>query len=146
MDVPTVSVSSGRKRALSSSTSASSTGKRLKNASDLPQHQLIAFNNKMDQYSHLRGWHRNIDDAGKDLVQWRTLSSDVLVYLTNQLAATDLKADVITFLLPHQAADLVDRFSQDEFSTWMDGVKKGVKMGDWTHLINHRAYHPAYMF
>ena len=142
MDEPAVSPSSGRKRSSSLATEPS-TRKRLRLASDLPQSQLMALNDKMGQHSQRRGWQRQANDAGADISQWRTLSSDILIYLSNELAATDLKANVVTFLLPDQAVELLNGFSHDEFSAWMDGVQKGVKAGDWEDLIDHRAYHPA---
>ena len=142
MDEPAVPLSSGRKRS-SSHTTSPSTRKRIRLASDLPQPQLMALNDKMGRHSQRRGWQRQINDAGDDISKWHALSSDILIYLSNELAATDLKANVVTFLLPDQAVELLNGFSHDEFSAWMEGVQKGVKAGDWEDLIDHRAYHPA---
>ncbi len=135
LDPRTYSPSSGTKR---SSTPPSSTDKRPKLV--LPQDQLNALNDSMKNYSRRKRWLYRIDDAGDDASEWRDLFSDVLLFLTDQLAATDLKGSVIPAQTPNKANEMVMGFDNDEFKEWKGGVQKGVKENDWADLISRCKY------
>jgi hypothetical protein len=103
---------------------ASSTEKRRK--LDLPQGQLAALNEKMNDISGPQRWQNRIDDAGDDDSQWRGLFADVLVYLTIRLSITDLKTSILS---PEDLDEesIVKGFNDDDLREWKVGVQKGVE-------------------
>jgi hypothetical protein len=135
MDNMDVAPSSGLKRASMSPPPSSSTEKRPK--VDLPLAQLDALNDMMKNRSRRQMWQTRIENAGNDS-QWRELFLDILMYLTDALAATDLKGSVIAPRISSQADEIVKGFTEKEEQEWKDGVRKGVKEGDWADLIAHR--------
>jgi hypothetical protein len=134
MDVD-LHMSSASKRLLTSSPDFSMK-KRAKII--LPQAQLTAFNSKMTRHSSTQVWQYRIEKARDDDSLWRYLLSDVLMFLTRELAATDMKSSVIASPNLERADDIVKGFNKDELEQWKAGVQNGVEKNDWTDLIVHR--------
>ena len=94
----------------------------------------------MDANINMNDWMNKctlwVKDIPSDENQWRSLLSVVLHLLTTQLATTKQKA---TFIDPQDVMRLMDSFSEYELNEWKHGVQKGLKVGDWSYLVNHRA-------
>ena len=83
-------------------------------------------------------WPTIINKAEYDESWWRDLLWDVLMYLTEELASTDMKGSVIVSPNLDGADEFVNRFEKEVFEEWKVGVREGVENNDWTRLIAHR--------
>jgi hypothetical protein len=71
---------------------------------------------------------------------WRGQNVFLLMYLTKELAATELKSKIIGIPQFEAAENLVKGFNSKELEQWKAGVLSGVTMGNWDKLIQHRTY------
>ncbi len=131
----TMPPSSAKKR---SSTSLSSTVKRARLT--LPEDQLTTLKDNMKESSARSSWQPRIMLAMVDSRSWLGLFSDVLMNITQELAATGIRGSVIACPSMRRANEIVESFNKDELEEWKAAVQNGVEKGDWTDLIEHRMY------
>jgi hypothetical protein len=98
-----------------------------------PDPQQVAINEKITEIAHRQHWQNQFDKAGNDS-EWRDFFPAVIVAITNRK---------ISAILPQSEDDsikITNSLSENELKEWKDGVRKGLKDGDWTDLINHREF------
>ena len=71
---------------------------------------------------------------------WLSPNALVLMCITKELAATDLKSKIIGIPLYAAAENIVKGFNSKELEQWKAGVLSGVKTEKWDELIQHRTY------
>jgi hypothetical protein len=135
VDQPTAGPSS-LKRDFSST--ASSADKRAKLS--LPPAQLAGLNNNMASRSQLECWPSRVKSASIDNSLWLGLVSNVLQYITIELAMTSVRDRVIPELSILRAHAMVNGFSKDELERWKAGVRKCVESSDWRDMIDDCTY------
>jgi hypothetical protein len=101
---------------------------------NLSEDQLNSLKVNMGKVSAMGMWRFRIKNAEDDS-EWRGLLSDVLLFITRELADTDVVIDRPAI---DQAPDIVASFNEDELEEWKAAVRNGVEKGDWTDLIEHR--------
>jgi hypothetical protein len=138
VDSATSLPSSSSKRPAAFPLASSSAEKRAKIV--LPDAQLIDLSAKMKHKSDRKKWQILIKEAEADDSLWWDIHPDVLMYLTQELASTNMKHDVITSPNPQSANDITKSFNEDELEKWKVGVLNGVKRNDWIDLLAHRTY------
>jgi hypothetical protein len=99
----------------------------------LPQEQLEAFNVKMQQRSIL--FYSRVSMEACTIGEWKGLLSDVLMYISDRLHATDLRTRT-SVISPTQAEELVKAFTHKQLGEWKDAMKRGVEKNDWTEVIS----------
>jgi hypothetical protein len=104
----------------------------------LGQRQSRELNEEMDQISLVEKWPARVDEIGDDDSQWPLLLESILFYLTDCLAATDLKDSVITNMNRSSARTFVKSLDNDMLEKWKAGVRSGVGEKDWSVLIPYR--------
>ena len=70
---------------------------------------------------------------------WQYIFERILVEITHTLASTNRKGEFINELTLTQAREILKGFSPEDIKIWRDGVRKGLKDGNWEDLIHHRA-------
>jgi hypothetical protein len=135
MDVdPTTSLPSSSSKRPAAFPPASSADKRAKIL--LPDDQLTTLSSNMNR----RKWQILVDEAEADDSLWWDILSDVLMHLTQELASTNMKGNVIANLTLKRANDTIKSFNEDELEQWKVGVRNGVKGNDWIDLLACRTY------
>jgi hypothetical protein len=104
----------------------------------LPDAQLTELSDNMKR--NRKRWNILIKAAETDDSLWWHIYSDVLSHLTQELASTDMKRDVIASPNPQGANNILMSFNEDELEQWKVGVLNGVEKDDWIDLILHRMY------
>jgi hypothetical protein len=140
IDQPTGSSVKRSSRSDTSSTGSTSSEKRARFI--LPKNQLTMLNNNMARYSREQVWQYRMQMAGDDDSLWPPILSDVLRHITHELARTDMQDRIITVGLDRvtDANGIVEASSKDHLEQWKAGVRNGVENGDWSDVIEHRAY------
>ena len=127
---------SSLKRTPVSPPSLSSSEKRLKYDPMFAQQENI--NNNMNAKKSKMVWENRLQEAEDDESEWNELSTDILFYLSNILEKTGWKG-----VIPHQsllqAENIVAGLTGSSLEQWKEGVRKGVKVGNWEDLVHHRA-------
>jgi hypothetical protein len=121
-------LASGSKQSLAPAPTSSHPEERLA----LLQPAVHAFNKQMQQYSHRGLWQTRIEAAGDDDSEWKYLLQSIL---TDYLANTNLKDNVITNMNLTSAATFVEGLDKDMLEKWKAGVRSSVEKNDWTGLI-----------
>jgi len=83
-------------------------------------------------------WSNSIKMGTDD--SWQRLLRNVLLALTNLLAATSLKSKVIGPLGWGEAEAMVSGFNGEQLKKWKDATRKAVETDDWTDLIQLSMY------
>ena len=135
-DVPKTPPSSHFGQTFTSYSSFRSVGRRP--PLPLPQDQLDALNETMDEYSRMSRWQSCAVDTGNDASELRRLFSRVLMDLIVGLKSTSLKSNTIAPPTPKQASELMRNLKDEEFEEWKRGFQIGVNSGDWSELSFHR--------
>jgi hypothetical protein len=133
---------SSSKRPAASPPPSSFADKRLKML--LPDAQLSTLAYNMKQRSDRKKWRISVEEAEVDDSLWRDILSDILMYLTSELASTNMKGSVIAGVDPRRADDIVQSFNEDQLEQWKVGVRNGVKNNDWIDLLARRTYFSDY--
>ena len=116
-----------------------------KRAKLLPPAQLTMFNDNMKRASYVKLWQYRMERAAGDNSRWQSLLVDVMIYLTSELEATDMKGSVIACTFLTRALEMVKSFNNDVFEQWKAGVRDGVEKNCWKGLMEHRTNPlPAY--
>ena len=140
MDIDQPTGPSLKRSTLSPTSSTGSTSSEKRAKFILPPSQLTMLNNNMAHHSNEQFWKYRARMAGDDDSLWRPIVSVVLMYLTDELAKTDMQGRVIVSPGPGPAGAIVAGFSKDDLEQWKAGVRNGMENGDWSDVIEHRAY------
>jgi len=81
-----------------------------------------------------------LDIAIREPRSWPWAISLTLMQLTSALATTNIQSSVIPPPSIDDAQSIVAGFTEEELEDWRNGVKSGLKDGDWVPLIRHRMY------
>lgn len=127
MDVFTALSSLSRKKRSSMSPHPSSIEKRPK----LDAEQ-VAINDKISKIARRKYWQSQLDLVGGDS-ECREFFSDIVVIITSE----NLQG-ILPPQLAGQSSAITNNLSENELKEWKDGVRKGLKEGDWTELLSHR--------
>ena len=102
----------------------------------LSQNDLTKLNERMNDVAYLNCWEMQILRAGDDRSQWS--GNHVQPFLVETLSTVTTKAKFVSPLSLEGARLFFEKMNVDEFREWQEGVRTGIRDGNWAKLAAHR--------
>jgi hypothetical protein len=106
----------------------------------LSRDELSKLNDEMNFLSQL--W--TIPKAEEDVDTWNKLTMVAVLQLSLQLSSFTSKRDLFSLPSgPSGAQSFMENLKDDELKEWKEGVRMGMKEGNWEKLVMHRTSSPG---
>jgi hypothetical protein len=105
----------------------------------LSQDELSKLNHAMNFQSRL--W--TIPKAEEDVDTWNELTTFVIIQLSFQLSSMSKRVLFSLCTDPSEAQRFTEDLKDDELKEWKEGVRMGMKEGNWEKLVMHRTSSPG---